>query len=201
MTILLMTHLTMKRLNVYISCPMSVPQERINQFAKVVLKMGTDVDFWQRGTTYHDLALKRANVVIVLLEFNYWKQIKSTISKGTLSELDYALKNDIPVYLGYINGQKEYAIYETAAVSGMFTGMAGTSHKFKEMVQKWNDKYDGLSDSEKEEQLKQRYPTEYYTDVHGIVHHVSDDHVLVSRPVIVYGTPGGYDRRLLLLLR
>lgn len=218
MTILLMTHLTMKKLKVYISCPMSVPIERLETYAKEILKMGADVEYWARGTTYTNYALKRADVMVVLLEKNAWKASMSTISRGTCSEIRTAWEEEIDVYLAYINGQNEYAIYDTTQINGMLTGVAGTSDKFRKMVEQWNKGL--LSPSERTEQLKQAVITEYYNDRrHAPVpvpveedeysskysdelkELLRDPHVSVSHKIIDFGTPGGYDRRLLLLLR
>jgi len=118
---------------------MSVPQERINDFTKLILKMGADVDFWTRGTPYNDLALRRANAIVVILEGNRFNQPRSSIPHGTKSEINLATELGIPVYLGYINAASRGTIYETNANkdASKFEGLPGTSGRFQRKIDAW----------------------------------------------------------------
>lgn len=128
----------MSKLKVYISCPISVPQAKINIYAHILCKLGADVSFWDRGATYTRSDLQKADAILVLLEDNKWKQNLSTIPHGTSSEICYASDHKLPIYLGYYNGQNVHAIYETTLAGG-FSGLPGTSSNFEKFIKAWKD--------------------------------------------------------------
>ena len=136
------------KFQVYISCPMSVPQQRINDYAQEILKLGADVDFWVRNTNYNDLGLRRANAVVVLLESNSFSKPLHKIPPGTRKEIKLALSLNIPVYLGYRTMIGQNAIYQTEEMDSgdnynddyeEFEGVTGSSAEFSKAIKAWQD--------------------------------------------------------------
>lgn len=191
----------MNSMKVYISCPKTVPQETLSEFAKLIRSWGADVCYWARGSIYKDNRLREADAVVVLLPNLVWKLPMEEIPMGTRGEIKLAKELGKPLYLGYITTAGNHGVYRAMvdyySHDTKFVGIAGTYEELSEWIHDANEKtkkeimdFDDIKPAVKQ---KPAEPDDcwIWNLPEASVHSKS----------LVYGTPGGYDKRLLFRLR
>jgi len=103
--------------------------------------MGADVDYWTRGTVYHDVLLRNADAVVVILPENKWTKDLPSLPNGTRSEIELAMSLKKGIYLAYRSTYGGgHNFYETAVSKAGIGGMSGSSDTLAKKIANHNKK-------------------------------------------------------------
>lgn len=119
---------------VYISCPMTVPQTRLDTYARLLRSWGAVVMYWQRGTNYSDENLRAADAVVVVLPNNAWTAKISELPQGTRGEIGKSIGLRKPIYIAYSTIDNVPRIFNSELWTDQIGGKAGTRDDFEKIV-------------------------------------------------------------------
>jgi hypothetical protein len=115
---------------IYISCPISVDESILYSFHDVI---DDETNFlassWKRGTYYTESYLLHSDAVVFILPRVQFDCNITSLPTGVKSELDLAIKNNKPIFIGYITRNGEPNIYNARIVGNTIGGVACTSGK------------------------------------------------------------------------
>lgn len=113
---------------IYIAVPMGVDISFLNGAFNMIHKKVSDnsASWWIRGTTYSANPLQACKALIVILPDNKFKIRIKNLPPGTRSELEWAIENHIPIFLGYRTSEGEFRVYETSYNRQYIEGVGGT---------------------------------------------------------------------------
>lgn len=156
--------LPMKISSCYVSCPLSVPQQTLDKYTQKLRGWITHDKVWwyQRGSAYKEVffnkVIQDADAFILVLPNNEFKLPIERLTAGCKRELIHALNNNKPTYLAYeaasgfniyeavieMNGSSKETLYNSA----IFSGVAGTSGNFEDVVQRTKRIDDAKADAQ-----------------------------------------------------
>lgn len=113
---------------VYISCPISVPENVLNKFYNELYRI-TYIDpyYWERGTTYDPQMIVHADAVVFILPDTGFVANYFELPPGVRKELRYAYVNNKKIFLGYITRNGDYQFYEASVDENVsIRGIGGT---------------------------------------------------------------------------
>jgi hypothetical protein len=107
----------MKNLRAYISCPISVPINNLNQVISVAIKEYKYVNWWIRNGPYDKDVLLQADVVIIVLPNNCFQYSVENLPIGVEKEYETAKFYNKHIILSYFRSSDQsvqfYKINET----------------------------------------------------------------------------------------
>lgn len=93
----------------YISCPMTVAQEAIDEAGKLAHQSHVDFLHWVRGTSYDEEYYKKTiasmDAFIIILPNIAWSCEFDKMTSGSRRELSHAYNSGVPIYLYYKSSQ------------------------------------------------------------------------------------------------
>lgn len=115
-------------MRIYLSCPMSIPEEKLEEVIKHLFNAAPDnqVRWWKRGTVYNEERfIKECDLFVVILPDAAWACTATRIPRGTRSEVELATKYQKPIGLAYWSSEG-LAVYDTRLSSSTITGKPAT---------------------------------------------------------------------------
>jgi len=120
---------------IYISCPIAVDEEVLDEFADLVDSIdGLTSYHWERGTRYDQKMFDTSDAYLFILPYNKFKAGNSELPIGLKRELDAAHKTGKKIFVGYITKSGEFAIYLASSNGYYIEGIPGTTHEISSMV-------------------------------------------------------------------
>jgi hypothetical protein len=115
---------------IYISCPISVDEEVLETFSDIIDDETNFLSaYWIRSTKYNNQLLLKADGVLFILPRVQFDCNISSLPTGVKTELDLAIKNNKPIFIGYITINGEARIYNARIVGNTIGGVGCTSGK------------------------------------------------------------------------
>jgi hypothetical protein len=123
-------------MNVYISCPIAVPEFILNSAINSVKSMGHFPNYWQRGSFYDKTkAVERCDVFVLILKDNLWTINSDNLTFGCKQEFYTAMRHNKKILLAYNSSMNGLGIYDTELKqksTGTYdiTGVGKTADKY-----------------------------------------------------------------------
>lgn len=132
-----------KPFSIYISCPIAEPKTVLLQFYNAICAINpgkTKTQYWNRLENYHyKEAIDKCNAFVLILPNNSSNCPVNNLPPGCVRELNQAVAQGRPLYIGYKTTQGEYNTYKAEIIGNNITGMAGTSDFLKDAVQAFDN--------------------------------------------------------------
>lgn len=160
--------------NVYLSCPMSCPQERFEDLTQALQEevdnySNTILNYWQRGNVYHENDLRNANIFVIHLPSNSYNFFIDDLSVGCRKEIKFALSRNISIYLAYRRASdNKFCFYKANVSDGFIEGDSYGHRLFKKLedLEKFNKEQMSQTEFIPKEILKSTLehisPSKYY---------------------------------------
>jgi hypothetical protein len=113
---------------IYISCPISVDEDILGVFHGVIDDhVNFAAESWDRRSKYSNKDLLRSDGVLFILPRVQFDCNITSLPTGVKSELDLAIKNNKPIFIGYITRIGVANIYNAKIVGYTIMGVSCTS--------------------------------------------------------------------------
>lgn len=130
-------------INLYISCPVTVPLERLVGIESDLTAKYGDVfriKRWARRSPYDKSSLTSSSVFVIILPNNCFDYKIDNLPLGTKTELEYAIQNGMKIYIAYKRVFNEIQFYETTLLNGRICGSPG--NYLQDLVDSKNNRLD-----------------------------------------------------------
>lgn len=98
---------------IYLSIPMTTPLKDKTTALKAMFPR-EEVLYWDRHSNYTTADLAQSDAMVVCLPDNGFCEHEDGITRGVRSEIEYAYRAGIPIYLLYYSSTKgDFQLYET----------------------------------------------------------------------------------------
>lgn len=113
---------------IYISCPISVNEGVLETFSDIIdQEPQFESLYWFRGERYNNELILKAHGVLFILPRVQFDYNISSLPAGVKAELEIAINNNKPIFIGYITKNGEANIYNVSIVGNTIKGVAGTA--------------------------------------------------------------------------
>jgi len=114
---------------IYISCPIAIDEDILGVFHGVIDDhVNFSAESWDRRSKYSNKDLLKSDAVVFILPKVEFQYNISRLPYGVATELDLAIENNKPIFIGYISKSTgEFNIYDAKLSNDTITGIAGTS--------------------------------------------------------------------------
>lgn len=129
-------------MNVYISCPIAVPECILNSTINSVKSLGHYPNYWKRGTFYDKTkAVERCDVFVIILNNNLWTINSDYLTFGCKQEFITAMRHNKKILLAYNSSMNGLGIYDTEIIQKspetfIITGIGKTANKYLKTAKK-----------------------------------------------------------------
>jgi len=120
---------------IYISCPIAVDEEVLDEFAELVDSIdGLTSYHWERGTRYDQRMFDTSDAYLFILPYNKFKASYHELPIGLKRELGVAYGTGKKIFVGYITKSGEFAIYSAKTNGNDIEGIPGTTNEISSLV-------------------------------------------------------------------
>lgn len=118
----------MGKFRIYISCPISILEITLHMYVKAAEKLGTEVDYWRRGTSYCERGnIEKCDAFILVLPSEEFKHSIERLPAGCKQELMLAQRHGKNIYIAYRPMTAIPSFYEADIRHGLIGGIDGSS--------------------------------------------------------------------------
>lgn len=148
----------------YISCPMTIPQYKLDEVIKVVAESGAYPKWWPKGSSYEEGyytgLIQHCDAFIVMLPDMVWHRPFHKMTSGSRKELQIAVDAKKPIYLAYKRNEKSN-VYAADVTDTCITGIASTKFNFR------SDMIDRSLNAEVMPSKKQDFDVKKFTEIYN----------------------------------
>lgn len=119
---------------IYVSCPMSIGQDKLDSVLVDLRKIGFVARAWKRNTPYiEDEYIPDCDYFVVILPDLKWTYEIDDLPSGTRKELKLAINLKKPIFIAYQTQNHGINIYKATIGEYDIEGIASTSHTLTAM--------------------------------------------------------------------
>lgn len=129
-------------MQVYVSCPLGVPMDKIKEVGCKLNTMGYHPWWYERGTTYMDSMVKVSEMFVLMSEHNKFDYILNDMTAGCRKELELAMSLKKQLYMAYWKNGKTLNIYPINPAYLLHGRVLGQSGSYLQVASKVINNYD-----------------------------------------------------------